>query len=46
MNWLKTMGIVFTVVGSIASVGAKVVDDKKNEELIAKKVAEALIDKK
>ena len=46
MNWMKIGGVALTVAGALVSIGTKVMDDKKTDELIAKKVAEALADKK
>ena len=46
LNWMKIGGIGLTIAGMLVSVGTKVMDDKKLEETINKKVAEALADKK
>lgn len=44
-NWMKIGGIGLTIAGMLVSVGTKVMDDKKLDETITKKVAEALANK-
>lgn len=46
MNWMKIAGVGLTIAGALVSVGTKVMDDKKMDDTIAKKVAEALAEKK
>jgi hypothetical protein len=45
-NWMKIGGIVLTIAGGVVSVCTKVMDDKKLDDTISKKVAEALAEKK
>lgn len=44
-NWMKIGGVLLTIAGAVVSVGTKVMDDKKLDETISKKVAEALANK-
>lgn len=46
INWMKIGGVVLTIAGAVVSIGTKVMDDKKLDDTISKKVAEALADKK
>ena len=45
MNWMKIGGIVLTGLGFAVSIGNKGIDDKKRDDTISKKVAEALAKK-
>jgi hypothetical protein len=44
-NWMKIVGVLLTIAGAGVSIGNKVIDDKKLDETISKKVAEALANK-
>lgn len=43
---LTALGYVFMVLGFGVSAGAKIIDDKKTDALIAEKVAEAIANQK